>query len=70
MKGGSNFQASFGPGRYNAFTCVDFRIVSPESSPQTVTPIEYGVWSSSGPVRGTETGGEVLTSSHYFLQLA
>ncbi|KAN0133100.1 Glycosyl hydrolase family 92 domain containing protein [Lactarius tabidus] len=62
VTGGSNFQASFGPGRYNAFTCVDFRIASPESSPQTVTPVEYGVWSSSGPVRGTVTGAEVLTS--------
>ena len=70
MKGGSNFQASFGPGRYNAFTCVDFRIVSQGSSPQIVAPVEYGVWSSSGPVRGTVTDVGVLTSSHYRLKFA
>ena len=70
MKGGSNFQASFGPGRYNAFTCVDFRIVSPESPPQTVAPVEYGVWSSNGSVRGTVTSAEVLTSSFYLFQPA
>ena len=68
-KGGSNFQASFGPGRYNVFTCVDFRIVSPEFSPQIVTPLEYGVWSSSGPVRGAVTGADVLKSNHQLLQL-
>ena len=66
----ANFQASFGPGRYNAFTCVDFRIVSPGSSPQAVIPVEYGVWSSSGPVRGTVTDAGVLTSNHYRLQIA
>ena len=70
VEGGSNFQASFGPGRYNAFTCVDFRIVSPGSSPQAVIPVEYGVWSSSGPVRGTVTDAGVLTSNHYRLQIA
>ncbi|KAI0296922.1 glycoside hydrolase family 92 protein [Multifurca ochricompacta] len=59
--GGSNFQASFGPGRYNAFTCVDFQLASPGSSSQAVTPIEYGVWSSRGPVRGTVTGEKVST---------
>ena len=64
VKGSSFFQASFGPGHYRAFTCVDFRIVSPESSPQPVTPVEYGVWSSNGPVRGTVTDAGVLTSSH------
>ncbi|KAI9437962.1 glycoside hydrolase family 92 protein [Lactarius indigo] len=53
VTGGSSFQASFGPGRYKAFTCVDFRIVTPETSPQTVAPVEYGVWSLAGPVRGT-----------------
>jgi hypothetical protein len=70
VKGGSSFQASFGPGRYNAFTCVDFRIVSPKYPPQPVTPLEYGVWSSNGSVRGTVTDAEVLKSSHCILQLA
>ncbi|KAN0133092.1 Glycosyl hydrolase family 92 domain containing protein, partial [Lactarius tabidus] len=60
VTGGSSFQASFGPGRYNAFTCVDFRIVSPKYPPQPVTPLEYGVWSSNGSVRGTVTDAEVL----------
>ncbi|KAH9033368.1 glycoside hydrolase family 92 protein [Lactarius pseudohatsudake] len=63
VTGGSNFQASFGPGRYKAFTCVDFRIVTPETSPQTVSPVEYGVWSSAGPVRGKVTADGVLSGS-------
>ncbi|KAI0251580.1 glycoside hydrolase family 92 protein [Lactifluus subvellereus] len=65
VTGGSNFQASFGPGRYNAFTCVDFRITTPESNsqPQAVTPMEYGVWSSSGAVRGTVQGSPADSSS-------
>ncbi|KAF8267730.1 glycoside hydrolase family 92 protein [Lactarius quietus] len=63
VSGGANFQTSFGPGRYNAFTCVDFRIASPEVAPHSVTPIEYGVWSSSGPVSGMVTGAEVLTNA-------
>ena len=70
VKGSSFFQTSFGPGHYHAFTCVDFRIISPESSPQPVTPVEYGVWSSNGPVRGTTTDAGVLTSSHYRLKFA
>ncbi|KAI9449063.1 glycoside hydrolase family 92 protein [Lactarius psammicola] len=63
VTGGSSFVSSFGQGRYKAFICVDFRVISPESSPQSVTPIEYGVWSSAPPVRGTTTGATVLSGS-------
>jgi len=70
VKGGSSFLASFGPGRYKAFTCVDFRVITPESSPQAVTPVEYGVWSSAGPVRGTTTGAQVLSGNYYLRQFA
>jgi len=62
-KGGSNFQASFGPGRYNAYVCVDFRVSSPELSSRPVAPVEYGVWSSSGAVRGQVTGAQITRSA-------
>src|SRR6266404_6886461 len=62
-KGGSNFQASFGPGRYNAYVCVDFRVSSSESSSQPVAPVEYGVWTSSGAVRGQVTGAQITRSA-------
>jgi putative alpha-1,2-mannosidase len=47
--GGASFSASFGPGRYNAFTCVDFK-----ADGYTLgKPTEYGVWLSNFPVRGS-----------------
>ncbi|KAI0260072.1 glycosyl hydrolase family 92-domain-containing protein [Gloeopeniophorella convolvens] len=58
VTGGSNFQASFGPGRYNAFTCVDFRVTT-SGSPQLAVPLEYGVWSSSGVLNGTVSESQV-----------
>ncbi|KAI0040367.1 glycoside hydrolase family 92 protein [Auriscalpium vulgare] len=42
VTGGGQFQASFGPGRYSIFTCVDFR---------GVVPAEYGSWLGNTPVR-------------------
>ncbi|KAI0055360.1 glycoside hydrolase family 92 protein [Artomyces pyxidatus] len=43
--GGAQFQASFGPGRYSVFGCVDFRT-------EPSTPLaEYGSWLGNTPVR-------------------
>ncbi|KDQ19392.1 glycoside hydrolase family 92 protein [Botryobasidium botryosum FD-172 SS1] len=41
VKGGGNFQASFGPGRYNAFFCADFRGEGYNTGP----PTQYGAYS-------------------------
>ncbi|CAA7263424.1 unnamed protein product [Cyclocybe aegerita] len=49
VQGGASFAASFGPGRYKAFTCVDFKGVGYDLG----KPTEYGVWLSNFPVRGT-----------------
>ncbi|KAI0319732.1 glycoside hydrolase family 92 protein [Amylostereum chailletii] len=46
VKGGANFQASFGPGRYNA----------------NISPVEYGAWSLSGPARNTTNATGVLSN--------
>ncbi|KAF8797553.1 hypothetical protein BYT27DRAFT_7228919 [Phlegmacium glaucopus] len=49
VQGGASFAASFGPGRYEAFTCVSF-----QGAGYTLgKPIEYGVWVSNFPVSGT-----------------
>ncbi|KJA21326.1 glycoside hydrolase family 92 protein [Hypholoma sublateritium FD-334 SS-4] len=47
--GGASFAGSFGPGRYNAFTCVDFKAEGYTLG----APTEYGVWLSNFPVRGS-----------------
>ncbi|KAF5328370.1 hypothetical protein D9619_013241 [Psilocybe cf. subviscida] len=47
--GGASFSASFGPGRYNAFTCVDFKAEGYTLG----KPTESGVWLSNFPVRGS-----------------
>lgn len=49
VKGGASFAASFGPGRYRAFTCVTFRGDGFELG----KPTEYGVWLADFPVQGT-----------------
>ncbi|KAF9483277.1 glycoside hydrolase family 92 protein [Pholiota conissans] len=49
VMGGASFAGSFGPGRYNAFTCVDFKAEGYTLG----TPTEYGVWLSNFPVRGS-----------------
>ncbi|KAI0062314.1 glycoside hydrolase family 92 protein [Artomyces pyxidatus] len=62
VTGGASFQASFGPGRYNAFTCVDFRLASPPGlsvSVSGVSPTEYGVWSDGGPFLNTTSGTQL-----------
>ncbi|PPR02812.1 hypothetical protein CVT26_009598 [Gymnopilus dilepis] len=49
VKGGASFAASFGPGRYKAFTCVDFKAEGFTLG----APTEYGVWLSNFPVIGS-----------------
>ncbi|KAI0030576.1 glycoside hydrolase family 92 protein [Vararia minispora EC-137] len=46
----ANFQASFGPGRYNVFGCVEFARETSGRSVQPVAPIEWGVWQSNTPL--------------------
>ncbi|KAF8760180.1 Glycoside hydrolase family 92 protein [Rhizoctonia solani] len=45
-KGGASFAASFGPGRYNAYVCVD---VKGDGFDTSVT--EYGVWQGNSAVQ-------------------
>ncbi|KAL0064619.1 hypothetical protein AAF712_008445 [Marasmius tenuissimus] len=49
VRGGSMFTASFGPGSYRAFTCVDFRGEDFDLG----KPTEFGAWLSDFPVKGT-----------------
>lgn len=47
--GGASFAASFGPGRYSAFACADFR----GEGFTLGAPTEFGVWLADFPVQGT-----------------
>ncbi|EGO04001.1 glycoside hydrolase family 92 protein [Serpula lacrymans var. lacrymans S7.3] len=47
VTGGARFQASFGPGRYNAYTCIDFK----GEGYNFTSPAEYGVWIGDNPVQ-------------------
>ncbi|PFH46413.1 glycoside hydrolase family 92 protein [Amanita thiersii Skay4041] len=49
VKGGASFAASFGPGRYSAFTCVTFKGVGYDLG----APVEYGAFLADFPVQGT-----------------
>ena len=49
ITGGANFAPSFGTGRYNAFTCVDFQGVGYTLG----KPTEYGVYLGNTPTEGT-----------------
>ncbi|KAG6836178.1 hypothetical protein H0H93_010583, partial [Arthromyces matolae] len=49
LEGGAEFSASFGPGRYSAFTCVTFK----GDGYDLGEPTEYGIWLGNFPVRGT-----------------
>ncbi|KAI0260073.1 glycoside hydrolase family 92 protein [Gloeopeniophorella convolvens] len=52
VMGGAQFQASFGPGRYSVFACVDFRVqASSSGAPAAVKPAEFGSWLGNTPVR-------------------
>ncbi|KAG7094587.1 hypothetical protein E1B28_005412 [Marasmius oreades] len=48
VQGGATFTASFGPGSYRAFTCVDFKGEGFELG----APVEFGVWLANSPVKG------------------
>ncbi|PCH36943.1 glycoside hydrolase family 92 protein [Wolfiporia cocos MD-104 SS10] len=45
--GGADFQASFGPGRYRVYTCVDFLGDGYELG----QPTEYGTWLGDSPIK-------------------
>lgn len=47
LSGGAEFAASFGPGRYSVFTCVDFKGVNVEFT----KPTEFGVWLGNFPIK-------------------
>ncbi|KAL0565603.1 hypothetical protein V5O48_016419, partial [Marasmius crinis-equi] len=49
VRGGATFTASFGPGSYRAFACVDFQGDGFELG----NPFEWGVWLADFPVMGT-----------------
>ncbi|KAF9009539.1 glycoside hydrolase family 92 protein [Cyathus striatus] len=49
VEGGAEFAASFGPGRYRAFTCVTFK----GDGFSLQKPTEFGAWLADFPVRGT-----------------
>ncbi|KAG6810816.1 hypothetical protein H0H92_010206 [Tricholoma furcatifolium] len=49
MQGGASFAASFGPGRYQAFTCVTFK----GDGYDLGQPTEYGIWLADFPVKGS-----------------
>ncbi|KAF5364126.1 hypothetical protein D9756_000963 [Leucocoprinus leucothites] len=49
VKGGASFAASFGPGRYSAFTCVTFK----GDGFDLGKPTEYGAWLANFPIQGT-----------------
>ena len=68
VKGGAHFAASFGPGRYRAFACVDFKgdgyDIVRYSSFHCVrmgnlecqgAPTEFGAWLGNFPVKNTWT---------------
>jgi len=56
--GGASFAASFGPGRYNAFTCVDFR----GEGFDLQKPTEWGAWLVDTPVLGTTNVAQIYLS--------
>ncbi|KAL4261951.1 Peptide-N(4)-(N-acetyl-beta-glucosaminyl)asparagine amidase [Pleurotus pulmonarius] len=58
VKGGASFAASFGPGRYSAFTCVDFK----GQGVDLRRPMEFGAWLSDFPVQGMTDLRQLYTS--------
>ncbi|TBU25783.1 glycoside hydrolase family 92 protein [Dichomitus squalens] len=58
VKGGARFAASFGPGRYQAFACVDFK----GDGYDLGAPIEFGAWLGNFPVKNTWTINQLYTS--------
>ncbi|KAF5349763.1 hypothetical protein D9758_010174 [Tetrapyrgos nigripes] len=60
VMGGASFAASFGPGRYSAFTCVDFRGEGFELGNAT----EWGAWLGDSPVLGTTNVAQIYINSN------
>ncbi|PIL28602.1 hypothetical protein GSI_08644 [Ganoderma sinense ZZ0214-1] len=56
VTGGAQFAGSFGPGRYYAYTCVDFK----GEGYDTGAPTEYGAWSGTYPVKNTVSSQQVF----------
>ena len=61
--GGAEFAASFGPGRYSVFTCVDFK----GDGYNFTSPTEYGSWLGNFPVRFTTNLQQVYFGKPEFL---
>ncbi|CDO77723.1 Glycoside Hydrolase Family 92 protein [Trametes cinnabarina] len=57
VMGGAHFEASFGPGRYHAFTCVDFK----GDGYDLGAPKEFGAWLGNFPVKQTVTITQLYT---------
>lgn len=51
VTGAADFQASFGPGRYRVYTCVDFQ----GDGYDIGSPVEYGAWLGDSPVKYSVT---------------
>ena len=77
VSGGASFAASFGPGRYRAFTCVDFkgngfelvgvilvslRRMDLEDHCWQGSPKEFGSWLGNFPVKQTTNLHQLYTS--------
>ncbi|KAH9934467.1 glycoside hydrolase family 92 protein [Epithele typhae] len=58
VTGGAAFAGSFGPGRYRAFTCVDFK----GDGYNLGAPTEFGAWLANFPVKQTVTLTQLYTS--------
>ncbi|KAI0767764.1 glycoside hydrolase family 92 protein [Fomes fomentarius] len=58
VKGGASFSASFGPGQYRAFTCVDFKGAGYDLG----APTEFGAWTSNYPVKNTVSITQMYTN--------
>ncbi|OJT03621.1 hypothetical protein TRAPUB_5649 [Trametes pubescens] len=54
---GSTFAASFGPGTYRAFQCVDFKGVGFDLG----SPVEFGTYLGNSPIRGLVDGIQEYT---------
>jgi len=55
LVGGASFSASFGPGRYRAYTCVDFK----GDGYHLGQPTEHGVWLGDNPIQETTNINQV-----------
>ncbi|KAI0037991.1 glycoside hydrolase family 92 protein [Auriscalpium vulgare] len=64
VTGGSSFQASFGPGRYKVYACVDFHVPGARGA-VPVAPSQYGAWSDTGVVENTTVGTQVTQGNAY-----